>query len=58
VQSGSFSPDGRSIVFATSAGAVGSPSAPDVFVMAADGTNIRPVTRTSNWDGLPDWGTR
>jgi hypothetical protein len=24
----------------------------------ADGTNIRPVTRTTNWDGLPDWGPK
>jgi TolB protein len=57
VESGSFSPDGRSIVFATSAGAVGG-GGPDVFVMAADGTGIRPVTRTTNWDGLPDWGPK
>jgi TolB protein len=57
VQSGSFSPDGRSIVFATSAGAVGD-RGPDVYVMAADGTNIRPVTRTANWEGSPDWGPK
>ena len=67
LQSGSFSPDGRSIVFATSVGATfgtGLSAAdtglvlPDVFVMSADGTNIRPVTRTTNWDGLPDWGRK
>jgi hypothetical protein len=31
---------------------------PDVFVMSADGTDIRPVTRSCNWDGSPDWGPR
>ena len=29
---------------------------PDVFVMGSDGTEVRPVTRTRNWDGTPDWG--
>jgi len=52
---GSFSPDGSSIVFATSRGAIGS-GLPDVFVMSTDGTGVRPVTRTRNWDGTPDWG--
>jgi len=55
---GSFSPDGESIVFATVIGAVNPPGAglDDVFVMSADGTDIRPVTRARNWDGTPDWG--
>jgi Tol biopolymer transport system component len=55
---GSYSPDGQSIVFATAVGAVNPPGAtlPDVFVMTADGTDIRPVTRARNWDGSPDWG--
>jgi Tol biopolymer transport system component len=58
VQAGSYSPDGQSIVFATVVGAVNPPGATldDVFVMTADGTDIRPVTRARNWDGSPDWG--
>ena len=58
VENGSFSPDGESIVFATVVGAVNPPGATldDVFVMSADGTDIRPVTRARNWDGSPDWG--
>ena len=57
---GSFSPDGQSIVFATVVGAVNPPGAglDDVFVMSADGTDIRPVTRARNWDGSADWGPR
>jgi TolB protein len=57
---GSYSPDGASIVFATDVGAVNPPGATldDVFVMTADGTNIRPVTRARNWDGSADWGPR
>jgi Tol biopolymer transport system component len=60
LENGSFSPDGESIVFATVVGAVNPPHAglDDVFVMSADGTDIRPVTRARNWDGLPDWGPR
>jgi hypothetical protein len=30
----------------------------DVFVMRANGTGIRPVTRTAVWDSAPDWGPR
>jgi Tol biopolymer transport system component len=57
---GSYSPDGSSIVFSTAVGAINPPGATldDVFVMTADGTDIRPVTRTRNWDGSPDWGPR
>ena len=39
---GSYSPDGRPIVFATSAGAIDE-SKPDILVMNADGTNMRPI---------------
>jgi hypothetical protein len=28
----------------------------DVYVMRADGTKIRHVTRTKLWDRAPDWG--
>src|SRR5262249_34595143 len=57
---GSYSPDGESIVFSTVVGAVNPPGATlnDVFVMTADGTDIRPVTRSRNWDGEADWGPR
>jgi TolB protein len=60
LENGSFSPDGESIVFATVVGAANAPHAglDDVFVMSADGTDIRPVTRARNWDGSPDWGPR
>jgi len=57
---GSYSPDGKSIVFSTVVGAVNPPGSTltDVFVMTADGRNIRPITRTRNWDGETDWGPR
>jgi Tol biopolymer transport system component len=60
VEVGSYSPDGASIVFSTVVGAVNPPGATltDVFVMTADGTDIRPVTRARNWDGEADWGPR
>jgi Tol biopolymer transport system component len=47
-----FSPDGRWIVFAKS----GKGGEPDIFVMRANGSGIRPVTRTPLWDSAPDWG--
>jgi TolB protein len=60
VEVGSFSPDGQSIVFSTVVGAVNPPgsSLTDVFVMAADGTDIGPVTRARNSDASADWGPR
>jgi TolB protein len=60
VEVGSYSPDGTSIVFSTVVGAVNRPGAglTDVFVMTADGTHIRPVTRARNWDGEANWGAR
>lgn len=59
LRSGSYSPDGNSIVFATTAGATRALGVlPDLFVMSADGTDIRPLTRSPNWDGSPDWGPR
>ena len=52
---GSYSPDGASIVFGTSAGAVGG-VLPDVFVMNADGTGLRQLTKTRNFETQADWG--
>ena len=51
VLSYSFSPDGKWIMFAKS----GKGGEPDIFVMRANGTDIRPVTRTNTWDSAPDW---
>ena len=50
--SASFSPDGRAITF----GMTGVGGAADVYTMRVDGTRIRPVTRTPQWDSAPDWG--
>lgn len=56
VDMGSYSPDGTSIIFPTSAGAVG-PGLPDLYVMNVDGTNMRQITRTRNFEASPDWGS-
>ena len=59
VISGSYSPDGRSIVFATNLHGTPNPTGPtaaDVFVMRIGNTAIEPVTRTPNLDGWPAWG--
>jgi TolB protein len=59
VLSGSYSPDGRQILFATTSGATDpSRGLPDLFEMRTDGTHIRQVTHSENWDGWPDWGPR
>ena len=29
-----------------------------VYVMRADGTDLRPLSRTINWEDSPDWGPR
>jgi TolB protein len=52
VRSASYSLDGQWIVHATDG--VGGNA--DVFVMRADGTDNRPITRTKLWDSAPDWG--
>lgn len=59
VQLGSYSPDGTQIVFTTNDGSTLGPGSawPDVFVMRANGTNITQVTRSKNWEGLPQWGS-
>jgi Tol biopolymer transport system component len=54
VLSYSFSPDGKWITFSKS----GRSSKPDIFVMRANGTGIRPVTQSSLWDSAPDWGAK
>jgi TolB protein len=48
----SFSLDGKWITFAKS----GLRGEPDIFVMRANGTGVRPVTRTPLWESAPDWG--
>jgi TolB protein len=55
VLDGGYSPDGKSIIFETSNGAVGG-AFPDIFVMNLDGTKMRPVTRTQTFETGADWG--
>jgi Tol biopolymer transport system component len=55
--SASFSPDGKWITFGRRPG-TGGRGQPDVFVMRADGTRARNVTRSSVWDSGVDWGPR
>jgi len=50
--SASFSPDGQRIVYAQT----GFAGQPDIFTIAADGTDRREVTRNPKWDSAPDWG--
>jgi Tol biopolymer transport system component len=52
VLSYSFSPGGKAITFARS----GVDGAPDIYTMRLDGSGIRPVTQTHEWDSAPDWG--
>jgi TolB protein len=51
LESASWSPDGRSIVFANT----GIGRNDDLFVMRADGTNISRLTRTAAWESAPSW---
>ena len=51
VRSSAWSPDGKWIVFA----AQGKSDAFDLFVMTANGTRPRPLTRTPVTDSAPDW---
>lgn len=50
----SYSPNGKRITFGRRPATGG--TAADVFVMRADGTHRRPVTRTELYDSYPDWG--
>lgn len=51
--SASFSPDGRQIVF----GMGGKGGKGDIYVMRADGSDIRPIVQDARWDSAADWGS-
>jgi TolB protein len=53
--SSSFSPDGKRIVSARTPG-TGPQGAADLVVMNADGSKIRPITKTRLWESSVDWG--
>lgn len=53
--SASFAPDGRMITTSRTPG-TGREGAADVVVMRADGSKLRPITRTRQWDSGADWG--
>jgi TolB protein len=53
--SSSFSPDGTMITTSRTPG-TGPERAADVYVMRADGSGLRPVTKTRLWDSGADWG--
>jgi Tol biopolymer transport system component len=55
--SASFSPDGNLLVSARTPGA-GANGAADIVVMRANGSGIRPLTRTGLWESSVDWGPR
>lgn len=55
--SSSFSPDGKLIVSARTPGA-GTNGHADLVVMKANGTGIRPITKTPLWESSVDWGPR
>jgi Tol biopolymer transport system component len=54
--SASFSPDGMKIATSRTPGQ-GLEGAADVVVMRADGSHVRPVTKTRLWDSGADWGS-
>lgn len=53
--SATFSPDGKWVVFGRTPGRGDNA---DVFIMRANGTQVRNVTRSTSWDGGVDWGPR
>jgi TolB protein len=55
--SSSFSPDGKLIVSARTPGA-GKNGHADLVVMKANGSGIRPITKTPLWESSVDWGPR
>lgn len=50
--SASYSPDDKSIVYSST----GRGGLPDLWVMRADGSKARQLTKTAKWDSAPDWG--
>jgi len=54
VNLGGFSPDAAEIVF--DGGKRGIKGSNDVYVMNADGSNVRQLTTTEGYDGNPVWG--
>lgn len=52
--SGSFSPDGRRVVYART----GFDGKPDVVTERLNGAHEHQVTRTPLWESAPDWGPR
>jgi Tol biopolymer transport system component len=60
VLSGSYSPDGKSVVFATDEGATANPHGntfADIVTMRLGGGKLTYVTHAANLDGWPTWGT-
>jgi len=55
--SASFSPDGKSLTVSRTPGS-GPKGRADVYVMRADGTGLRQVTRAATWESSTDWGSR
>lgn len=55
--SATFSPDGRWITFGKKPG-VGKDGNADIFVMRANGTHVRNISRSPVWDSGVDWGPR
>jgi TolB protein len=59
VLSGSYSPDGKSVVFATDKGATSDPKGgtfADIVTLRLGGGKLTYVTHTANLDGWPTWG--
>ena len=55
--SASFSPDGKWLTVSRTPGS-GKKGNADVYVLRADGTGLRQVTRAPAWDSSTDWGAR
>jgi TolB protein len=55
--SATYSPDGKWLVFGKKPG-TGKEGNADIFVMRANGTHVRNVTRSTVWDSGADWGSR
>jgi TolB protein len=55
--SASFSPDGKWLTVSRTPGS-GTKGNADVYVMRADGSGLRQVTRTPTWESSTDWGSR